>query len=509
MEKRPIFIHSLFRTGSTYIWNKFRQNDRYYCYYEPLHQDFVSLSREHPDLWEFSRAVTEHMHFPDLDRSLTFEYHSLFIPGEKGLPLFKKSFSFDEYCHNGTNIGFKEYLDSLIRNAKDKVPVLQFNRSPLRIRWFQSNYLDSVNIYLVRHPHDQFQSYVSMMRDNGLDIFITMDLMIAGKNQNAGLFKLLASRIPLVNFHHNNFQNERLIYGILGNCYSAREKFFIFYYIWLYAFYENVLNADLVINVDLLSSDSDYRKKVVQILRNFDILDVEFQDAHVQKYDSFLLSEEMMREIEREIQSVFFRYADKKERKKFFSEVSRADKELFRIDKTALRNRRKSISLSSQNEPYEFNDALKTIADLLLRRSKRAEALETDIKRKNSILVSEQQEVNAMMKMMYALKDHQISRLKMIHLMKERQKLEKLNEELTAHSVMLDNHFKSYELKKPDARENDLPIANREQWLVKVERELNQSVAWFEEKIRQLQKKKSILMEKSRLLKRMKQQMGG
>lgn len=508
MDKKPVFIHSLFRTGSTYVWNNFRKSDRYYCYYEPFHQDFVSLSREHPDLWEFSKAVTEHMHFPDLDRSLTFEYHSLFVPGEKGLPLFKKSFSFDEYCRSGSNLRMKKYLDSLILNAKNKIPVLQFNRSPLRIRWFKSNYPDSLNLYLVRHPHDQFQSYISMMKDNGLDIFLAMDLMIAGKSQDYGMFKLLSSSIPLVDFHDRSFQNERLIYGVLGNCYSAREKYFIFYFIWLYSFYENVLNADFVVNINLLTSNPYYRKKIAQFLMEADITDVEFQDANIQRYRDFLLREDMMGEIERDIQSLFFHYADKEERKKFFSKVSPADMELFDIANTALPDKRNDCAQLPQNEPYEFSDDIKAITDVLIRRSKRAETLEADIKHMNSRLVREQQEVNAMVKTMEALKDHQISRLRMIHLLKEKQKLEKINEKLAIHSAILEKNYKDYELKIPDARESERSIAKRDQWAEKVEQELNRCVLWFEEKTQELKKKKALLMMRSRLLKEMKRQMG-
>ena len=508
MDKKPVFIHSLFRTGSTYIWNKFRQSDRYYCYYEPFHQDFVSLSREHPDLWEFSKAVTEHMHFPDLERSLTFEYRSLFVPGENGLPLFRKSFSFDEYCYNGSNPRVKKYLDSLIANAKDKIPVLKFNRSSLRIRWFKSNYPESVNLYLVRHPHDQFHSYLSMMKDNGLDVFLIMDLMIAGKNQNAGMFKLLASRIPLVDFPKRNFQIERLIYGILGNCYSIKEKYYIFYFIWLYSYYENVLNADLIVNLDLLTSNPYYREKIVRFLRNADFPPVEFQDARIHKYQTFLLEKNTMREIEQEIQSQFFRYIDKKEREIFFAKASSVEQELFNITETASPDNRKDVARLPQNQPYEFDDAITAIADVLIRRSKRAEALEIDMKRINSRLVREQQEVNAMIRSMDALKDHQISKLRKIHLMKEKQKLEMLNEQLAVQSALLDQNFKGFGLRSSGLDDGDEPIAEREQWILKVERELTRGAEWFEEKERELQKKKSLLMEKSRLLKHMKRQMG-
>lgn len=509
MNNKPIFIHSLFRTGSTYFWNKFRQKDQYYCYYEPFHQDFVSLSREHPDLWEFSKVVTQQMNFPDLDRSLTFEYRNLIMPEKKGLPLFRKSFSFDEYCHNGSNLRAKKYLDSLTKNAKSKIPVLQFNRSPLRIKWFKSNYPDALHLYLVRHPHDQFQSYVSMMKDNELDIFLVMDLMIAGKNQNSEMFRLLASRIPLVDVRNRNFKYEGLVYGILSNCYSAWEKYYIFYFIWFYSFYENVSNADFIVNMDLLTSDLEYRRKVVRFLKKAGITNIDFRNANLRKYQTFLLKKTTMREIEREIQSLFFQYTNKRDQDDFFSKASRTERDFFGILKTIYKKDKGEIAKNlPYQESYEFDDSVKTVIDALIRKYKRAENLELDLKRLNSTLVPEQQEMNKAIEMIDVLKDHQISKLREIHLMREKQELEKVNKKLAIQSELLDKKSKEFKLDRPVEKKNERQIVEKEKLLKEFEHELNRTALWFEEEARELQKKKLLLIEKSMLIKQIKRKIG-
>ena len=40
----PIFIHAWWRSGSTYIWSKLRENESCRCYYEPLHEKIAGLN---------------------------------------------------------------------------------------------------------------------------------------------------------------------------------------------------------------------------------------------------------------------------------------------------------------------------------------------------------------------------------------------------------------------------------------------------------------------------------
>ena len=38
MKGKPVFIHSLFRSGSTYFFTVFRRADGFWCYQESLHE---------------------------------------------------------------------------------------------------------------------------------------------------------------------------------------------------------------------------------------------------------------------------------------------------------------------------------------------------------------------------------------------------------------------------------------------------------------------------------------
>ena len=132
-EKITIFIHSLFRTGSTYTWNKFRGNPRYHCYYEPLHQILAQVNKE--NIEETFRRDYQLVHHPQLSRYYLYEYRHLLEDQHMGVPYFKKSFSFDEFCYKEEeNPDLKKYIDFLVAGAGEKIPVLQFNRSALRVR---------------------------------------------------------------------------------------------------------------------------------------------------------------------------------------------------------------------------------------------------------------------------------------------------------------------------------------------------------------------------------------
>lgn len=41
---RPIFLHCVWRSGSIYLWSRFRQADSTHCFYEPLHHGLAKLT---------------------------------------------------------------------------------------------------------------------------------------------------------------------------------------------------------------------------------------------------------------------------------------------------------------------------------------------------------------------------------------------------------------------------------------------------------------------------------
>jgi hypothetical protein len=302
MSRTPIFIHSLFRTGSTYIWNKFRQKENYYCYYEPLHPVLAQVSTENIEF--ILTRDFQSVHHPALDKYYLYEYLPLLIKGEPGVPFFKKSFSYDEFCRNDFNPELKQYIDYLLAGAGEKVPLLQFNRTALRTRWFKTNYPDSLNIYLVRNPRDQWQSYFELYKRTNYREFFVMDFLLVSVNEDKEDFKALSQHLPLLPFNHRDHAKEKNFYNIILDCYSNEEKYFLFYYLWLRALAENLLNADLVIDINRLSHEAAYKTGIKEILNTLGISDIDFDDANLTEYSTYPLAIEMMARFEDTVQKL-------------------------------------------------------------------------------------------------------------------------------------------------------------------------------------------------------------
>ena len=139
MSKKIIFISGRFRSGTSLLWNIFNSLDNYKSWYEPLHPNLISHIKyvkpkaDHigvDDYWSNYLGLEdlENMH------SQSFGQNRLLMEKDESWPELKK------------------YIDFLIKNSKDKIPVLQFNRMDLRLSWLRNQYPNSTIIHAHREP---------------------------------------------------------------------------------------------------------------------------------------------------------------------------------------------------------------------------------------------------------------------------------------------------------------------------------------------------------------------
>jgi hypothetical protein len=330
-----IFIHSLYRTGSTYVWSKFRENKKYCCYYDPFHHNMGSIDTENPMLENLSIMNAHRLRHPVLDREYTDEYRKLLPVHEKGVPSFKKSFTADDYCNNNDNPEQKKYIDSLILGTENQVPLFKSNLSPLRSEWFKKNYPGALHLYLLRNPRNQFQSYLDMYEQE-FPLFLVNDLIISGVNRKTDFFKPLASHIPLFEYHCEKFEDEYYIYRQLLPLYSDHEKYFIFYYIWLFALVENVLNSDIILNIDHIDTDRSYRTAVCEELEKNGATGIDFDDAVPWEYKKFTLKRSEFDQIEKTVESIVMRQYPIRKFELFNKRLEPHNKERFDLHKDTL-----------------------------------------------------------------------------------------------------------------------------------------------------------------------------
>jgi hypothetical protein len=346
MKNNPVFIHSLFRCGSTYFWSKFRENEDYFCYYEPLHHFLLEIDFDYENKFEKEDFLKREnaiqiKHYLD-------EYKYLIDKHNSGIPHFKKSFIFDQYCNIYPNPELKKYIDFLLINTGNRRPVLQFNRTGFRTSWFKHNFPEALNIYLVRNPRDQWESY-KRKEKKGRGIFIVMDLMISSLNLSNKYFHTLSQYIPLIKYQNNDFHRERIFYDTIKDAYSNEEKYFIFYYIWLYALIENVLHADVLVDMNLLYKNSVYKNEIIKKLKNYCIEKIDFDDVDIHEYNEFSLKPRFANDVECKVQEILLRSGLCKEVDYFFEKLSKKEHSHLGLSKNKLSSIQGQFQLENIN----------------------------------------------------------------------------------------------------------------------------------------------------------------
>lgn len=169
----PVFIYSGYRTGSTWLWSRFRQDTNACAYYEPFNEMLGSLEADaifsiKPDTWR--------SHHPDTSAYMA-EYAPLL--GQKpGVPLFPKG---DQNGARFIGAGgidgpldpdIEAYCANLIARAQERgrAPVLACTRMLGRVAGFRSAF-GGQHILLLRNLFQQWNSYSGQFRF-GNDYFL-------------------------------------------------------------------------------------------------------------------------------------------------------------------------------------------------------------------------------------------------------------------------------------------------------------------------------------------------
>jgi len=159
-----VIITSRFRSGSTLLWNIFRNIEDCTSYYEPLHERrwFDKSNRG-----EF--IDPSHIGVDDYAREYDgLEYLSQYYDEnwtKEGLYMDASTWAPD----------MKSYICGLIEKAKGR-PILQFNRIDFRLPWLKHNFPNAKFIHLYRHPRDEWYSSLTkknlMNKDNVENTFL-------------------------------------------------------------------------------------------------------------------------------------------------------------------------------------------------------------------------------------------------------------------------------------------------------------------------------------------------
>ncbi len=144
-----LFISGRFRSGSTLLWNIFRQIDRCTAYYEPFNERKWFSSSQRGDRVDSTHlGVTNYWEEYKGLEYLEQYYEESWI--DTNLLMDASSFN-----HRMTS-----YIDALIKESKN-YPVLQFNRADFRLQWLRHNFPACKIIHIYRHPREQWLSFLT------------------------------------------------------------------------------------------------------------------------------------------------------------------------------------------------------------------------------------------------------------------------------------------------------------------------------------------------------------
>ena len=266
----PIFIHSLFRAGSTYLFKVFRRSPAgYWCYQEPLHEAVLDAKEEPGKLVQGrGDSLVKELRHPSLELSYFQELVDVWPAWKDALT---ESAVYDGYFVLPDKEIEYSYLQTLVQAAKGR-PVIQECRTPGRIGALK-NKLGGTHIYLWRNPWDQWWSY-KVTR-----YFDVVNLLIIN-SPNAPLpVQLMRDALHIEGWSHHS-----LIEGFShywNRVATSEESYSVFYMLWCLGIQEGSRYADSMLSIDRLTDSLDYRSDMLDRLNSIGIEGIDFSDCRV------------------------------------------------------------------------------------------------------------------------------------------------------------------------------------------------------------------------------------
>jgi hypothetical protein len=265
----PIFIHSLFRAGSTYLFTAFRRAGKEYtCYQEPLHEIAVFARNNVSILDQAGGEMNEFLRHPSIDGSY---YKELIDAWPTWTDFINENSVYNGYFSESKDEIGVPYWAALTENSTGR-PVFQECRTSSRINAIKK-ILNGEHIYLWRNPWDQWWSYkVAPYFD------VTSQIIIHAQNSPQPVHNLL-KELQLKNCGTQDL--DCIFSYYYDNPLTTEQSYLIFYLLWCLGLKEGQSSADLLINIDSLSTSNDYKQEIESYLNFKDIHNIYFYDCSI------------------------------------------------------------------------------------------------------------------------------------------------------------------------------------------------------------------------------------
>jgi hypothetical protein len=274
VSQQPIFIHAWWRSGSTYVWSKLRDNKSCRCYYEPLHERIAGLNlaavKTDPDV-KLSAALRH----PVPRKHYFTEYAKLLRSGSLN---YSPELAYDRYLllPEQTDERLRDYLAGLISSASmaNRRAILCFCRSQMRSAWMKQAF-GGLHVAQIRNPIDQWASFK-------VDSYFVSKLMIIALKLRNLYPRAFVHIQPFESFAQQlskrPLPSQIVVDYVIPQFVNQRDSLDIFLLIWIASALQAIACCDFILDIDLLSTDLEYRNKTSAWFSSIDC-PVDFSDC--------------------------------------------------------------------------------------------------------------------------------------------------------------------------------------------------------------------------------------
>jgi hypothetical protein len=253
---QPIFIHAWWRSGSTYVWSKLRENKSCRCYYEPLHERNAELDlatiKADPNV-----NLSQALRHPIPKKHYFAEYAKLVRSGTLG---YFTELAYDRYLllPGQPDDKLRNYLEGLISSASavKRRAILCFCRSQMRSAWMKQNF-GGLHIAQIRNPADQWTSFKvdSYFAPKMIVIALRLRDLFPGAFAHIQAFEAFANQLS----RRSSLPPEVFVHYFVEPFVNQRDCLDIFLLIWIASALQSIAFCDFLLDIDLLSNDIEYR----------------------------------------------------------------------------------------------------------------------------------------------------------------------------------------------------------------------------------------------------------
>lgn len=288
MSSQAVFIHSLFRAGSTYLYSKFKASGAK-CYQEPIHEIVIS-AKDNIQLLRSDDANSSQLRH----NNLVSEYYAELY--ELGSDVVNKLDERDIYAHyfsETVSVALRDYVSALLVGS-EPVIAIQECRTSNRIGAFKKAF-GGQHLFLTRNPRDQWWSY---RVDRYFD---TTTQMIWGTGKSVpNVVRQLAQQLQIPRAVDEQLLAQMDRYHCEPM--NSATSYFSFYALWLLGYIEAIRHADVILDMDRLSLDESYRDDIQSRLN--EMIQLDFSDCRMPHNYLSQQESDFFTSIEREVENI-------------------------------------------------------------------------------------------------------------------------------------------------------------------------------------------------------------